>query len=241
MTGVDLTRIDGVDAYTALKVVSEIGTAQVGEYRPLRFLAGAEPDNTGGKVISSKTKPSASRAAAASSANALHRSDSALGAFLRRKKAHLGVPQAITATAQAGQASTPCCGMARNTWMLARNTTNVDITSGRSAGKVACRHCRQDPQQFDDAVRQQIVGVLHRAPSQDAFSGSPTAVAGCSRTAAFSCSINCARKHPARFPQSQSGSPTSQPAPPALCGPTSQSRLALELDSPLVALGFGPP
>ena len=32
-------------------------------------------------------------------ANALHRSDSALGAFLRRKKAHLGAPQAITATA----------------------------------------------------------------------------------------------------------------------------------------------
>ena len=31
-------------------------------------------------------------------ANALHRSDSALGAFLRRKKAHLGAPKAITAT-----------------------------------------------------------------------------------------------------------------------------------------------
>lgn len=28
-----------------------------------------------------------------------HRSDSALGAFLRRKKAHLGAPKAITATA----------------------------------------------------------------------------------------------------------------------------------------------
>ena len=26
MTGVDLTRIDGVDAYTALKVISEVGT-----------------------------------------------------------------------------------------------------------------------------------------------------------------------------------------------------------------------
>ena len=26
MTGVDLTRIDGVDPYTALKVISEIGT-----------------------------------------------------------------------------------------------------------------------------------------------------------------------------------------------------------------------
>ena len=32
-------------------------------------------------------------------ANALHRSDSALGAFLRRKKAQLGAPKAITATA----------------------------------------------------------------------------------------------------------------------------------------------
>ena len=32
-------------------------------------------------------------------AHALHRSDSALGAFLRRKKAHLGAPKAITATA----------------------------------------------------------------------------------------------------------------------------------------------
>ena len=32
-------------------------------------------------------------------ANALHRSDSALGAFLRRKKAQLGAPKAIMATA----------------------------------------------------------------------------------------------------------------------------------------------
>ena len=53
------------------------------------------------RVMSSKTKPSANRAAAAlrPAANALHRSDSALGAFLRRKKAHLGAPKAITATA----------------------------------------------------------------------------------------------------------------------------------------------
>ena len=48
-------------------------------------------------MISSKTKPSANRAAAALrlAANALHRSDSALGAFLRRKKAQLGAPKAI--------------------------------------------------------------------------------------------------------------------------------------------------
>ena len=51
--------------------------------------------------MSSKTKPSANRAAAAlrMAAHALHRSDSALGTFLRRKKAHLGAPKAITATA----------------------------------------------------------------------------------------------------------------------------------------------
>ena len=51
--------------------------------------------------MSSRTRPSANRAAVALrlAANALHRSDSALGAFLRRKKAHLGAPKAITATA----------------------------------------------------------------------------------------------------------------------------------------------
>ena len=105
MTGVDLTRIDGVDAYTALKVVSEIG-ADMTKWPSAKHFAswlGLSPDNriTGGRVISSKTKPSAIRAAAALrlAANALHRSDSALGAFLRRKKAHLGSPKAITATA----------------------------------------------------------------------------------------------------------------------------------------------
>ena len=104
MTGVDLTRIDGVDAYTALKVVSEIGTDMTKWTSAKHFASwlGLIPNNriTGGKVISSKTKPSANRAAALRlAANALHRSDSALGAFLRRKKAHLGAPKAITATA----------------------------------------------------------------------------------------------------------------------------------------------
>ena len=76
MTGVDLTRINCVDGFTALKVISEIGTDM--------------------------TKwPSANRARAALrlAAHGLHRSDSALGAFLRRKKAQMGAPKAITATA----------------------------------------------------------------------------------------------------------------------------------------------
>ena len=105
MTGVDLTRIDGVDGFTALKVVSESGTDMTKWESAKHFASwlGLSPNNriTGGKVMSSKTKPSANRAAAALrlAANALHRSDSALGAFLRRKKAHLGAPKAITATA----------------------------------------------------------------------------------------------------------------------------------------------
>ena len=105
MTGVDLTRIDGVDGFTALKVISEIG-ADMTKWPSAKHFAswlGLSPDHrvTGSRVMSSKTKPSASRAAAALrlAANALHRSDSALGAFLRRKKAQLGAPKAITATA----------------------------------------------------------------------------------------------------------------------------------------------
>ena len=105
MTGVDLTKIDGVDSHTALKVISEIGTDMTRWPSAKHFASwlGLSPDNrvTGGKVVSSRTKPSANRAAAALrlAANALHRSDSALGAFPRRKKAQLGVPKAITATA----------------------------------------------------------------------------------------------------------------------------------------------
>ena len=105
MTGVDLTRIDRVDSHTALKVIGEIGLDMSRWPTAGHFASwlGLSPNNriTGGKIISSRTKPSANRAAKALrlAANGLHRSDSALGAFLRRKKPHLGVPKAITATA----------------------------------------------------------------------------------------------------------------------------------------------
>ena len=105
MTGVDLTQIDGVDGFTALKVVSVIGTDMTKWPTAKHFASwlGLSPDNkvTGGKIISSRTKASANRAAAAlrMATYPLHRSDSALGAFLRRKKAQLGAPKAITATA----------------------------------------------------------------------------------------------------------------------------------------------
>ena len=101
----DLTAIDGVEAYTALKVVSEIGL-DMGRWPTAKHFAswlGLNPNNrvSGGRVMSSRTKPSANRAAATLrlAANALHRSDSAQGAYLRRKKAQLDAPKAITATA----------------------------------------------------------------------------------------------------------------------------------------------
>jgi hypothetical protein len=52
-------------------------------------------------VLNSKTKKSKNRAARAfrMAAQSVSRSDSALGAFYRRKRAQLGAPKAITATA----------------------------------------------------------------------------------------------------------------------------------------------
>ena len=103
MTGVDLTKIDGIDGYIALKHISEIGLDMTRWPTVKHFTSWlglcTGSKITGGKVKSSRTKPSANRAAVSLrlAANSLHPSHSALGAFLRRKKAHLGSP--ITATA----------------------------------------------------------------------------------------------------------------------------------------------
>ena len=105
VTGVDLTQIDGIDGHTALKLISEIGT-DMSHWKTVKHFTswlGLCPGTkrTGGKDISSRTKPCANRAAAALrvAANGLHRSQSALGGFLRRMKARLGAPKAITAAA----------------------------------------------------------------------------------------------------------------------------------------------
>jgi transposase len=105
LTGVDLTHIDGIDAPTALTVVGEIGLDMTRWPTEKHFASwlGLAPGShlSGGKQRSSRTKPSASRAAAALrlAATSLYHSRSALGAFHRRLKARLGAPKAITATA----------------------------------------------------------------------------------------------------------------------------------------------
>ena len=105
MTGVDLTQIDGVDADTALKVTSEIGT-DLSKWPSAQHFAswlGLSPNNriTGGKVISSRTKPNAHRAALALrlAANALHRSDTPGAPSCAGRRRSWERPKAITATA----------------------------------------------------------------------------------------------------------------------------------------------
>jgi len=105
MTGVDLVAVNGLEAHTVLKVLSETGLDMSKWPTSKHFGSwlGLAPNNrvSGGKVMSRRTIPTANRAAAALrvAAQALHHSRSALGAFLRRKAAQLGMPKAITATA----------------------------------------------------------------------------------------------------------------------------------------------
>jgi transposase len=105
MAGVDLTAIEGIEANTALAVLSEIGT-DMSPWRSERAFGAwlglaPNPRKTGGKLKSAKTRPGSNRAAQALrlAARNLQRSKSALGAFLRRVAARRGVPKAITATA----------------------------------------------------------------------------------------------------------------------------------------------
>ena len=105
LTGIDLTRIDGMDENSVLKIISETGTDMSAWPSEKHFSSwlGLSPGNkiTGGRIINSKTKPSANKAAAAFRicAYGLFNSKSTLGAYFRRQRARLGAPKAITATA----------------------------------------------------------------------------------------------------------------------------------------------
>jgi transposase len=88
-----------------VKIIGEIGTDMSHWPTVKHFTSwlGLCPGNkiSGGKVLSSRTKPSANKAAHALrlAANVLYRSKTALGAYFRRMRARLGAPKAITAAA----------------------------------------------------------------------------------------------------------------------------------------------
>jgi transposase len=103
--GVDITQIEAIDTLTAMCVVSECGSDLSAFPSEKHFASwiGLCPNHriTGGKVRSNRTRKVKSRLARALriAAQSLCRSQSALGAFLRRVAARHGMPQAITATA----------------------------------------------------------------------------------------------------------------------------------------------
>ena len=105
ITGVDLTRIDGIDVMVAQTIVSEVGLDMSRWKTESHFASwlGLCPDNriSGDKVLSRGTRRVINRAATAlrQAANALIRSRSYLGAQFRRLRSKLGAPKAITAMA----------------------------------------------------------------------------------------------------------------------------------------------
>jgi transposase len=106
LTGTDLSQIDGIGPYQALRLVSEIGTDMGRWPTEQHFTAWLTlaPQNkiSGGRLLSSRTPASANRAAAMLRmvAMSLGRTQTALGAFYRRLAARIGKAKAITATAR---------------------------------------------------------------------------------------------------------------------------------------------
>ena len=104
--GVDLTQINGLGPYLALKLVGECGTNLAAWPTAKHFTSwlALAPHNkiSGGKVLSSKTRRTSNRAASLLrlAAGTVGRTDTALGAFYRRLSARVGKAKAITATAR---------------------------------------------------------------------------------------------------------------------------------------------
>jgi transposase len=106
LLGVDLTAIPGLNVLAVLSLISEIGT-DMSKWRHEKAFAswlGLSPTNkvSGQRVLSSRTRRVNNRAATILrlAAMMLGKTDTPLGAFYRRKRAQLGAPKAITATAR---------------------------------------------------------------------------------------------------------------------------------------------
>jgi transposase len=106
LTGVDLSQLDAIGPYTALRLLSEIGTDMTRWPTDKHFTSWLTlaPNNkiSGGRLLSSRTQPSANRAAAIFRLAAMNlgRTQTALGAFYRRLAFRVGKAKAITATAR---------------------------------------------------------------------------------------------------------------------------------------------
>jgi hypothetical protein len=104
--GADLSQIHSIGPQAALQLVAEIGTDMSRWPTEHHFASWTTlaPNNkiSGGRLLSSRTPPSANRAAAIlrRCAMSLGRTSTALGAFYRRLAVRIGKAKAITATAR---------------------------------------------------------------------------------------------------------------------------------------------
>lgn len=151
VVGIDLTEIEGICETTALTVISEIGP-EVSKFATVKHFCswlGLCPQikKTGGQIKSSRTRPGVNRAAVAFrlAAYGLQGSQGALGAFLRRKKAHLGAPKALTATAHK---------LARLVYFALKN---------------GMAYVRQTQEAYETKMREQQIKSLHKKARQLGF------------------------------------------------------------------------
>ena len=142
--GVDLTQIHGLGSSLALKLIGECGTDLRAWPSAKHFTSWLclAPGNkiSGGKVLSSRTRRSSSRAAALLrlAATTIGRSDTALGAFYRRLSARAGKAKAVTATA-------------RKIAVLFYNTLRHGMTYRDPGGAY-----------YEEQYRSRVLGNLHR-------------------------------------------------------------------------------
>lgn len=154
--GVDLTRINGLEVTSVMKILSELGPdlshfANVKHFCSWLGLCPATKIS-GGKVMSASTKRSANRVRQAlkMAAMSLSRNQSALGAFYRRLCGRMDKPRANTATAHK---------LARMVYfMLTRGEAFVD----------------QGQQRYEEQQRQRSIAALKRRAAALGFQVTPT-------------------------------------------------------------------
>jgi transposase len=155
---VDLTRINGLEVTSVMKILSEIGPdlSRFANVKHFCSWLGLCPATkiSGGKVMSASTKRSANRVRQAlkMAAMSLSRSQSALGAFYRRLCTRMDKPRANTATAHK---------LARMVYfMLTRGEAFVD----------------QGQQRYEEEQRQRSIAALKRRAAALGFQITPAAV-----------------------------------------------------------------
>jgi transposase len=106
LLSVDLTQIDGLGPYSALRIVAECGADMTRWPTAKHFTSwltlAPSSKISGGKVLRSRTRRSANRATALLrlAAISVGKTSTALGAFFRRLAVRTGKAKAVTATAR---------------------------------------------------------------------------------------------------------------------------------------------